>query len=795
MYICPNCKSQIIALKLSVSLSQCPDCGHRWVSVASNKMQENDIKVVMDSMNHYSYTMNKSKNPNFSFPFYVLNNNFVKNKETEKDRNRVFNKNKTNSSIVKLNNGDRTFKSRDFIKNQSRNFNLDNSYVAKNNANKQNIDDKIGETNKSEVHNSERYLTQNKNTNVKLLNQDNKNLDLNKDGVDISLKYENSDFLKDRYNQNVNSINTDTKKNMVEKKEYPLNSNLNNKQSYDRNENSYLKKSTNGNKDLQHSYNANGYQSVNLGKNTIEDVKDIASKYENSSLNNREYKGEKIKNSSLSTQNSKKEALSKSNQDTYFENLDKLDANKQDTNKQKESSYKINQEPYKSNFQPDNLKSNSYKKLQEELAILEGKRSSENNELDDVFVKLSNKNKENILGKELDLDDGSIDGIGSINFGFGSSKSKLAQVLGFKKSKNEIDTKDNDKLKKISNSKTFLIDSIISEDFGFVDKYQTEKKKGKPIENDQVLEEFEKDFDLDLGNQLNHYYEEYSKKKRFDIKNIKLDKDFFKNIKKAKRFNYANIISQIQAMFLGENGYKQLISFTIYLSLIAFSIFGLNYFKPNDKIQVKTKEMNIIKEVPATDDISEQDFIKQENPVDLNNSIPLNIDESVNQQSNIATEETIENDNKKSIVVEADDVLSSLLELKPKEQNKSLKELNEEVESDFSFSAKLNETFLKFKNFKNNLISDVKVINSNISIKQSQNVNNLQLQVVIANASSLRTYFIGNLLVEFVDDKGNTLATRTLKVNRSLSIKETISLKIEFPDLSIRVKKAYVSIL
>ena len=78
--VCPKCRH--IQLRVynnkNSNLITCTKCNYTWISLQHNKLREDGISVIMDSINHYNYTMQKANDPKFNFPFYALNNQFIK---------------------------------------------------------------------------------------------------------------------------------------------------------------------------------------------------------------------------------------------------------------------------------------------------------------------------------------------------------------------------------------------------------------------------------------------------------------------------------------------------------------------------------------------------------------------------------------------------------------------------------------------------------------------------------------------------------------------------------------------
>ncbi len=96
MVNCPNCKHRQKNASSNGTLVYCDVCGYSWVSISNSNIKAAGIKVIMDSANHYNYTIDSAQREGM-FPFYAMNNNFIENSDT---RN-VKNQNTTKLDILK----------------------------------------------------------------------------------------------------------------------------------------------------------------------------------------------------------------------------------------------------------------------------------------------------------------------------------------------------------------------------------------------------------------------------------------------------------------------------------------------------------------------------------------------------------------------------------------------------------------------------------------------------------------------------------------------------------------------
>ncbi|MCL2567504.1 MAG: hypothetical protein FWE18_05375 [Alphaproteobacteria bacterium] len=82
---CPNCGNNK-NLNTNDKITICSKCGYSWVSVSNSNIKSSEIKVVMDSINHYKYTLNNYTGEDNTFPFYAIDNHFIESKNSNKNR-------------------------------------------------------------------------------------------------------------------------------------------------------------------------------------------------------------------------------------------------------------------------------------------------------------------------------------------------------------------------------------------------------------------------------------------------------------------------------------------------------------------------------------------------------------------------------------------------------------------------------------------------------------------------------------------------------------------------------------
>lgn len=82
---CPNCGNNK-NLESNNNTTICSSCGYSWISVSNRNIKSSEIKVVMDSINHYKYTLDQSSNNENTFPFYAIDNNFIEAKGSNRNR-------------------------------------------------------------------------------------------------------------------------------------------------------------------------------------------------------------------------------------------------------------------------------------------------------------------------------------------------------------------------------------------------------------------------------------------------------------------------------------------------------------------------------------------------------------------------------------------------------------------------------------------------------------------------------------------------------------------------------------
>lgn len=77
--VCPNCSYvQELNSTDNDSLRVCPSCQHKWLSMQNSAYQNRkNIKVITKTANHYKYTLSKYKDKNSTYPFFVMDNNYV----------------------------------------------------------------------------------------------------------------------------------------------------------------------------------------------------------------------------------------------------------------------------------------------------------------------------------------------------------------------------------------------------------------------------------------------------------------------------------------------------------------------------------------------------------------------------------------------------------------------------------------------------------------------------------------------------------------------------------------------
>ncbi|MDR2008542.1 MAG: hypothetical protein LBQ34_06185 [Alphaproteobacteria bacterium] len=82
---CPNCGNNK-NLNTNEKITTCSKCGYSWVNVSNSNIKSSEIKVVMDSINHYKYTLNNYNDEENTFPFYAIDNTFIESKNSNKNR-------------------------------------------------------------------------------------------------------------------------------------------------------------------------------------------------------------------------------------------------------------------------------------------------------------------------------------------------------------------------------------------------------------------------------------------------------------------------------------------------------------------------------------------------------------------------------------------------------------------------------------------------------------------------------------------------------------------------------------
>lgn len=97
---CPNCGNNKNLVNNN-NTTVCSSCGYSWISVSNRDIKSSEIKVVMDSLNHYKYTLNNYNDDENTFPFYAIDNNFIENKGS--NRNRLIRINPLDENSVKQN--------------------------------------------------------------------------------------------------------------------------------------------------------------------------------------------------------------------------------------------------------------------------------------------------------------------------------------------------------------------------------------------------------------------------------------------------------------------------------------------------------------------------------------------------------------------------------------------------------------------------------------------------------------------------------------------------------------------
>ncbi|UQY80640.1 hypothetical protein HAV_00845 [Candidatus Hepatincola sp. Av] len=77
--VCPNCSYvQELNSTDNDSLRVCPNCQHQWLSMQNSAYQnKKNIKVITKTANHYKYTISRYKDKNSTYPFFVMDNNYV----------------------------------------------------------------------------------------------------------------------------------------------------------------------------------------------------------------------------------------------------------------------------------------------------------------------------------------------------------------------------------------------------------------------------------------------------------------------------------------------------------------------------------------------------------------------------------------------------------------------------------------------------------------------------------------------------------------------------------------------
>ncbi len=81
---CPNCGNNVDLITKN-NTTICRDCGYSWVNISNRNLKSSEIKVIMDSLNHYNYTLNQFNDEEASFPFYAIDNDFIESKGSNRN--------------------------------------------------------------------------------------------------------------------------------------------------------------------------------------------------------------------------------------------------------------------------------------------------------------------------------------------------------------------------------------------------------------------------------------------------------------------------------------------------------------------------------------------------------------------------------------------------------------------------------------------------------------------------------------------------------------------------------------
>ncbi len=764
--VCPKCRQ--IQLKIynakNSNLITCSKCNYSWISLQQNKLKEDGISVIMDSVNHYNYTIKKSSDPKFDFPFYVLNNQFIKkNPDVQNQPSKAHNTNLNSFYNSNINKNLYTY--------EPTNFGLYKSPSSKNN---------IDDYKNTQIKNNKYINPQIKERLLK--NQKN----FYTDNANISHKIqEDSKILREKILSKYSSLNKSQPTDSQNIDYIPIEK-TNNAKLYDNNFQSN-DSITAGNNSVKSNitYNETLLQDEKINfldvpffsnENNLEQNKvDSFDKYLN--------KIDQIKNKK--THINKEENNQNTSQVKYNENLsfnesisltkasnsqDLYDLISSKTDMLDEiPNYTLSEDKTFNIVEDSLLDENNNKEKKEVYTSKFTTRSTHNEEKLKEYQNI--KETDFSLSPDSIIDDISLLSIAN-RYNVNTLSNKIEQGINV--------VSKNQKSMKHKLNKNQIFEDEIKEELDYHHTNNNSKQIGLDIEDNLN--------DLTLGVSNIIKAQSIPNPQYANIDNS----SFFQHSNISQKYNYIDVLNELKNTFFNFNSGSIIIKFLIYVFLIIIIIFGFNNFTyDNSKHFLGKSEDQIINSIPAID--NEEAVKKEQYYLEHNTKEQNNLNSLFDLESKDSMKKIDDLESKKIITLDKDLFLKQLIN--PNQNSVDLKNFDKNTHQEsFSIKGYMNQKLLDINHFKSNLVNDVKIKDVSGVWINKFSLKSFNVSLKIINTSNYLRGDIGGVEFIFLDYAGNTLATKYVNIMQNIGIKETMVVKMNFSDIPVSTKSVYAKL-
>lgn len=743
---CPNCgyQQRKYTTLVEEALITCVKCNFKWVNIKSSEKKSPEVKIIMESENHYNYTIKNFTRGEKTFPVYALDSNFVEPLDGSRKSSPLTNKlplpeADLSSHLLPLYNKNNIGSTNTRNPNYQKNYNYYNSAKLYNQGSQSNYSNHYDEAKPYVTPTQNRYKIS---PQAQALQND------------ITLRTSTTNPYTPKpttYNsgstyQGYADVSKYT--NIEKPTEKPSNIPLAQGNSF-----KHEQKIENTSTNLEANNNVTSSQMKDH-----ETTGNLSVKYKNvnvsDNVNNEEFKRRDIY---PSTNETKRKEVSQQHPVASQAKLKEFTYKKDKLNKIKQEIEEYNK--------------NAEQKIQDkpntEKVLQPNKNQEYLRELDKVLYESQEKYNpfNNNKGSKLEV-----------------KKPKKSQEKDINPAK--INVLNNRKTRaKIYETEEFSNYKKMQKDL--VDNYQ-KQKRGQLKMAASALSELEHTLynyastDLDLS---------IAKEKKYKRKKIKLLRD---------DVTYGELFTHIKNKYFDFSNLKNIFRLSIYACLIVVIIVGFNFntFFDIDQSPPTLKVPN--KAVSAIPTIDDGTINKAIRPLKAEGDLP-----SVLSDSQLSSEAKLEDMNvekeedksKEILSLNKDDLLNKAQFGFEQEINPNPSTIKSEENSSGlgkHFSKYTNPASFAVKRLSFNILNDINISSASIKWLESLGEKTLQTSVIITNKSRDKSYTIYSLELIFTDGNGNILNRKLITPNKTLSSLESIKLNIKSSDASIVTRNVYV---